>query len=257
MKKFDISHVAKSAQATLMKHSPEILVGVGIVGMFTTVVMAVKATPKALTLMEEKKEEQQVEKLTKTEVVKTTWKCYIPAAITGALSTACIIGASAVNTKRNAALATAYTLSETALKEYRDKVIETIGEKQEEAVRDAIVKDKVEANPVTSNEVICTGRGETLCYDVSGGRYFMSDKETIRRIENDLNKRMLSEHYISLNEFYFELGLKPVDNGDELGWNLNGGFIDTHFTWMDGDKGEPCLALSFHVAPRYDYAHLM
>lgn len=257
MGKFNISQVAKSVQATITKHSPEILVGVGITGMLTTVVLAVKATPKALTLIEEKKEERDVEKLTPAETVKATWKCYIPAAVTGVLSTACIIGASAVNAKRNAALATAYTLSETALKEYKAKVIETIGEKKEEAIRDAIVQDKVENDPVSNKEVIYTGRGETLCYDVSGGRYFMSDRETIRRIENDLNKRMLSEHYISLNEFYYELGLKPVDNGDELGWNLSGGFIDTHTTWTSGDKGEPCLAVSFHVAPRYDFAHMM
>lgn len=257
MSKISISQIMKSTQSTLAKHSPEILVGLGIVGMFTTVVLAVKATPKAHMLLEEKKEEKEVEKLTTVETVKTAWKCYIPAAVTGVVSTACIIGASAVNIKRNAALATAYTLSETALKEYREKVIETIGEKEEEAVRDAIVKDKVDKNPVVNKEVIYTGRGETLCYDVSGGRYFMSDKETIRRIENDLNKQMLSEHYISLNDFYYELGLKPVANGDELGWNLDSGFIDVHFTWTEGDKGEPCLALSFHVAPRYDYTRMM
>ena len=131
MKKFDFAKAVNSAKAAISKHSPEILVGVGIAGMLTTVVLAVKATPKALTLIEEKKEEQEVDELTPVETIKATWKCYIPAAVTCVASTACIIGASAVNAKRNAALATAYTLSETALKEYKAKVVETIGEKKE------------------------------------------------------------------------------------------------------------------------------
>lgn len=64
------------------------------------------------------------------EVVKAAWKPYIPAAITGSLSVACLVGASRVNFKRNAALATAYTLSEKVLKDYKDSVVETIGEKK-------------------------------------------------------------------------------------------------------------------------------
>lgn len=274
MKHFNLAQVGKSISTFATKNSPALLTALGIAGFGVALVEMAKATPKALKKIEEEKERQneelrqeaiengheeygQVTNLKPLDVVKVTWKCYIPVAITATLATACVIGGCSVNMKRNAALATAYTLSETAFKEYRNKVVETIGEKKEEAVRDSIAQDKVTANPVRSNEVIITGKGETLCYDVHGGRYFKSDIEKIRRVENELNKRMLSEHYISLNEFYYELGLSATKSGDELGWNLDDGFIDVHFSSVLNEDGNPCLAIDYHIAPRYDFAHLM
>ena len=97
MKKSNISKVLSSVRTSMAKHSPEILTGIGIAGMITTTVMAVRATPKALILIEERKEEIGAEELEVADVVKTTWFCYIPAAITGTLSIACLIGASSVN----------------------------------------------------------------------------------------------------------------------------------------------------------------
>lgn len=110
-------------KTSIKKHSPEILTGIGIAGMITTTVMAVRATPKALILIEERKEEIGVNQLEAVDLIKTTWMCYVPAALTGTLSIACLIGASSVNVRRNAALATAYTLSESALKDYQENLI--------------------------------------------------------------------------------------------------------------------------------------
>ena len=114
MNKSNLSRILKDTKAGLIKHSPEILTGIGIAGMFTTVVLAVRATPKALDLISREEYEQKRD-LTPMETVKVAWKPYIPAAITGTLSTACLIGANSVNLKRNAALAAAYALSDTAL----------------------------------------------------------------------------------------------------------------------------------------------
>lgn len=257
MKKPNLSKIVKSVQTTVIKHSPEILTGIGIAGMITTTVMAVKATPKALMLIEEKKDEEQVDELTPVETIKTTWKCYIPAVITGTLSTACLIGAQSVSAKRNAALATAYTLSETALKEYQEKVVETIGEKKEQVIQDKVAKDKIEKDPVKNHEVIITQKGDTLCYDVISGRYFKSDMEKIRKAVNNLNYRLNSEMYISLNEFYYELGLRCTELGNELGWNIGDGLIDPKISAQLTEDGEPCLVIDYHIAPRYGFEKLM
>ena len=165
MTKAQVANFFKGVQKTVSKHSPEILTGLGIGGMVTTTVLAVKATPKALKLIEEKKREEHVDDLTVIDTVKATWKCYIPATITGVTSIVCLVGASSVSARRNAALATAYKISETALTEYREKVVETIGEKKEKSVREKIDKDRIDKNPVSKNEVIITKSGETLCYD--------------------------------------------------------------------------------------------
>lgn len=246
-----------SLKTAIKKHSPEILTGIGIAGMITTTVMAVRATPKALILIEERKEEIGAEKLEAMDMVKTAWACYIPAAITGTLSVACLIGASSVNARRNAALATAYTLSESALKDYQGKVIEMFGEKKNEAVKDAIAKDKVEKNPVVTREVIITEKGNTLCYDAISGRYFKSDIEKIKKAECELNRQMLDDMYVSLNDFYYEIGLDSVKLGDKLGWNVDSGYIDLSFSSQLASDGTPCLVIDYSVAPRYDYRNLL
>ena len=256
MKK-EITKSFLSLKTAIKKHSPEILTGIGIAGMITTTVMAVRATPKALILIEERKEEIGAEKLEAMDMVKTTWACYIPAAITGTLSVACLIGASSVNARRNAALATAYTLSESALKDYQGKVIEMFGEKKNEAVKDAVAKDKVEKNPVVTREVIITEKGNTLCYDAISGRYFKSDIEKIKKAECELNRQMLDDMYVSLNDFYYEIGLDSVKLGDELGWNVDSGYIDLSFSSQLASDGTPCLVIDYSIAPRYNFSELM
>lgn len=256
MKK-EIAKSFLSLKTAIKKHSPEILTGIGIAGMITTTVMAVRATPKALILIEERKEEIGAEKLEAMDMIKTAWACYIPAAITGTLSVACLIGASSVNARRNAALATAYTLSESALKDYQGKVIEMFGDKKNEAVKDAVAKDKVEKNPVITREVIITEKGNTLCYDAISGRYFKSDIEKIKKAECELNRQMLDDMYVSLNDFYYEIGLDSVKLGDELGWNVDSGYIDLSFSSQLASDGTPCLVIDYSVAPRYDYRNLL
>lgn len=144
----NLSKFTKGLRTTLHKRSPEILMGIGITGMFTTTILAVKATPKALRLMSNELYEQDTDHLTVKDIIQVTWKCYIPAAVTGCLSTICILGANSVNNRRNTALTTAYILSESAFKEYKDKILETIGDKKEQGIRDAIAKDKIERTPL-------------------------------------------------------------------------------------------------------------
>lgn len=258
MSKPNISTVMKSAQLWMSKHSPEILTGLGIAGMITTTVLAVKATPKAMKLIEKKQEElypESTEKLTVVETVKAAWKPYIPAAITGTVSITCLVGASSVNLRRNAALAAAYHLSETALSEYKEKVVETIGKNKEKSIRDKIDKDRIEKNPPKDKEVILTGDGDTLCFDYHSGRYFKTSIDKLKKIENELNARLLREDYISLNDLYDELGLSFTQIGDDLGWHVSKGLIEFGFS-SQLVNDTPCLVLNYNVAPQHDYSNL-
>jgi hypothetical protein len=153
MNKSQVTRFLNNMKMTVSKHSPEILTGVGIAGMITTTILAVKATPKALELINEVKMEENKGTLTPTETIKATWKCYIPAASVCFASTVCLIGASSVSSRRYAALATAYKLSETAYNEYRDKVVDTIGEKKEETIKEVLDKIKEARPDIESVEV--------------------------------------------------------------------------------------------------------
>ena len=254
MNKSGLKRTIKSAERVLTKYSPGILTGIGIAGMIGATFMAVKATPKALYLIETKKEESEVEELTPVETIKTCWMCYIPATLTTVLSAACLIGASTVSAKRNAALATAYSISEAALREYQEKVVEVVGEKKEKAVRDAVAKNQIERDPVTKSEVvIIDSNSNTLCYEPLSGRYFKSTIDKIKKAEIKLDRQMIQEMYVSLNDFYWEIGLDGTDLGDKMGWNLSKGYMDLSFSSQLADDGTPCAVIVYGIPPVYDY----
>ena len=254
MDKMKIGNLFKGLRMATAKYRPEILTGIGIAGMITTTVLAVRATPKAMELIDDKKDELKTEKLPVGKTVKTVWKCYIPAVITGALSVSCLVGASATNLKRNTALATAYKLSETALNEYTTAVMETIGEKKEQVVRDKVAEKRIEKNPVSKSEVIVTGKGNTLCCEGLTGRYFYSDMDTLRKAENELNRNIINNMYQSLNDFYDLLGVEYSEMGDELGWNLDKGTVELSFSSQIADDGRPCLVFDYNHPPVYNFS---
>lgn len=252
-----LTNFFKSTRRFLGKHSPEILTGFGVTGMIGTTILAVQATPKALILIDEKKKELNTDELTVKETVKAAWKPYIPAVVLGVVSVSCIIGASAVNAKRNAALATAYTISERTLLRYRDKVIDTIGEKKEKEIREKVAQDEVNNKPVSNSQVIITSKGNTLCMDAISGRYFRSDLDKIRKIVHELNRQLTYNQYVSLAEFYNEIGLDPIKNSSRLGWNLSDGIIELHFSTCLAENDEPCVVVDYNIAPRYGFDDLM
>lgn len=254
MSESKFNRIGKQIGFVIKKHSPEILQGIGIAGMVTTVIFAVHATPKALELIHKDSEENHdgdPNAYTKTEAIKSAWKCYIPAASMGVVSIMCLLGASSVNYRRNAALGAAYTLSETAFKEYRNKMVETIGEKKEKTVRDEIDRDHVHKNTVKKNEIIVTGKGQTLCFDALSGRYFFSDIDKLRKAENELNRRMRDDMYITVNEFYSEIGLSDISIGNDIGWEINKGYINLSFSSQLTEDDTPCLVVGHNLPPVY------
>lgn len=240
-----------SIKNKLGEKSPEILTGVGIAGMLSSVIFAVKATPKAMQLVEDELEYNL--DATKMDIFRAAWRPYVPAATTFIFSSACLIGANSINHKRNAAIATACSLSEYALREYRNKVVEVIGEEKEREIRDAVSRDRVEARPLTS-EVIITGNGDVLCFETLSGRYFKSNVDRIEKAMNILNRRVLSENYCSVNDYYEALGLDPIDVGEELGWNTDDGMIELHYSSQLTVDNQPCVVLDPIVMPRHGYS---
>lgn len=255
MGKSNVKTFFRNVKMSASKHSPEILIGFGVAGFVTATVLAVKATPKAMQLLDEAKKENDVDKLPPLEVVKVAWKPYIPAAVTGVVSIACVIGANSVNAKRNAALATAYQLSTAAINEYKDKVIETIGEKKEQSIREKISKDRIEKNPVSNNTVYVTGDGDSLFLEPISKRYFKSDIERVRSVINTLNETMYNDPFgnISLSDFYDDIGLERTDISNDIGWNIENGSIKVEFHPAMSDNGKPCLALYYTTAPNWGF----
>lgn len=253
MSKVTMAGIVNNTKTVLSKHAPGILIGLGIVGWGSATVLAVKATPTAIALIEEREREEDTT-LTPVEVVKTCWKCYVPAALAGVSATACLIGAGNVSARRNAALTAAYKLSEAALDEYKTAVVETIGEKKEQAVRTKMAENAVKKHPVNDEDVIPTSKGNALCYDAVFGRYFRASKVAVESAMVEINRRIVSgDMYASLNDFYDELTLPHVDVGDLLGWNLDDGSIEILDDYDGSHNGEPTYVFRYSVIPKYDF----
>ena len=235
------------------KRSPEILTGAGITCMIFATVSAVKATPKAMVLLKKKKRELKTEKIPVVEVVKTTGKCFIKPAVSTVIGVGCIVGSCVIQDKRNAALMIGSACLESTFKSYQDKVIENIGEKKEQTIREAVAKETIDKVPVKESDIVVTGKGDVLCYDKLSGRYFKSDMETIRKAENALNRRMRDENCISLNEFYLEIGLREIGIGDLLVWTIDSGYIEIDPSTQLTEDERPCIVLNYRNMPKYYY----
>ncbi len=261
-----VSEMFKNLGRTISKNGPSLLTGMAVAGLITTTALAVKATPKALVIIDDELYNymgedmygehgntiaERVRILSAKKTIKLVWKCYIPAGAVGLATIGCIIGANSINLRRNAALASIYTITETAFKEYQSKVVETVGKNKELKLRDEISSDRIKENPPCSREIILTGKGEVLCFDSLSGRYFKSDIEKIRRVINELNRDLMSEMFITLNELYSELGLARIKLGDEMGWDVEKGLIDISFSTQLTENEEPCLVLNYDVYPRF------
>lgn len=245
--------ILKKSEKLVVDNSPAILTAIGITGSLTTAYLTGKASFKAAEIIAREKdpkgyrrpEEGPIEIKEKIELV---WKLYIPAAGSAVLTIIAIVTANRIGTRRAAAMAAAYSISEKAWGEYKEKVVEKFGEKKAREVRDEVAQDRIRNNPPSKNEVIITGGGTVLCYDTYTGRYFMSTMEELKKAQNNVNHVVLNEGYASLNDFYSWISLNHTPVGEEVGWNSDR-LMELTFSTVMSEDDKPCIAISFRVDP--------
>ena len=244
----NLNSLVETIKTYLKDNNAEILMGMGIVTGITATGLAIYSTPEALTLIEERKKKTGKKQLTKWETFKVAGRCYIPTALATGASVSMLIGSGYISGKKTAAMATLYKMSESASKLYREKVIETIGQKKEEQVRDEVSKEELKRATITGNNIVVVGSGDVMCFDEMSRQVFKSDIETIKKAQNDFNRKMLAEMYLNVNEWYDMLNLEHVIFGNDIGWNTNTGFLDIYFT-SDLKDGIPYLVLDMGANP--------
>lgn len=240
------------------RNSPTILTYVGAFGVVVTSILAVKATPKAMKRLDQLKKEKG-EELTKVEVVKAAAPAYVPAAVVGVTTIACIFGANTANKHQRKALASAYALLSTSYKDYKKKVVDLYGKEADEHVREEIAKDKYEEEKIVDDD-----DGKKLFYDDFSGRYFRATIERVQHAEYEINRDLTMRDYATVNEFYDYLGIPRIDGGDELGWSTGMNFDFYWQSWIDFghnkvalDGGIECIILTMFGEPTVgwdDYA---
>lgn len=257
----NIKGIIKTSESFLAKNSPAILTGIGVVGVITTAYLTHKASYKASReileyedAIEQGRRMNVLEDFTLKEKFELTWKLYIPPVISASVTIASIVCANKIGTRRTAAMAAALTLSERAYDEYASKVTEVVGEKKAKKIKDAVSQDRVTKNPPTGTY----DTSKTLCLDEYSGRYFGCDMETLRRAENQVNKRLFTDDEISLTTFYGLIGLKPTSISDDVGWRVDK-MLDLHIASALTPEGvpgvepdRPVLSFSYQTIPLKD-----
>lgn len=243
--------IIKSAARLLKTNSSKILIGAGIAGMITAVVTAVEDTPKAIECIENAKKEKG-EELTKTEIVKASWKCYIRTVIFTGVSATCIIVGTVQQSRQHAALMAAYSLLESSSRDYHNKVVEMVGKDKDDEIQEAVSKDKAKKISTKNTEhIVSSGTGDELMIDQCSGRTFYGDPHEIRRLLVDINYQLFSEDWISLNEVYYTIGLDGIPLGNAVGWRVERGPVEPKFVAGLTDDDKPCVVLSFKEMPSY------
>lgn len=239
----------------IAKNSPKILTGLAVAGTVTTAILAGKASIDAYKKLEDIKEmeEEGHEPFTTKEKAMNILPLYIPTGIMVITTAACIIGSHEISTRRQMALASAYSLSTEAMKEMQNKVEETYGKKKAEKLEEDVARDRVKtAYSNKLNNVIYTGEGEQLFYDYYSGHIFAHDRSKIDKIINKLNKMINQGSEITLNMIYEELKLPWTPLGDLMSFHKDyTGIIEPKFTpeWMDEEKTITCTEINFYNEP--------
>lgn len=241
-------------KAFLDQHSSTILTVVGAAGVIATAVMSATATPKALAAIEKAKEEKG-EKLTATETVKVAAPAYIPAALMGVSTIACMFGANALNKKHQASLASAYMLLDSSYKEYKRKTQELYGDDGHKRIINGMAEDKYVENDIPQKE-----EGKQLFFDFYSLQFFQSTMDEVIQAERYVNHVLNTRGYVGLSEFYDELGIpcRYSDRGE--GWSKGAGRhlygydeIEFAHEMVRSESGEEYCVIIINSEPTMDF----
>lgn len=217
----------------LREVSPGIMTALSIVGLIGTAVLTVKATLDTQKKFEEMQKEKG-ENLTIQEKVQIAARPCAPAVAAGLGTGIMMVGAHRMSKMQIATLTAGYAALSQNYKKYMLKTKQLLGEDGCEKIRKAITRDeaKVQKPPAPKDDKL-------LYFEEYRGEFFEVSEADVIRAEYEVNKRMSEVGYVSLNFFYDAMGLKPTDEGDDLGWNfdqlISGSreFEGDIFCWVD------------------------
>lgn len=178
----------------LQRSSPTILTVLGVAGVVGTAVMAVRETPKALRLVKVKKDELNKEELTPVELVRTTWKCYVPSVLIGVGTITCIVGIGVMDKRNQAALTSAYTMLNESYKQYRQAAKKVYGENADNKIHSEMAKDAMVSSYDWGYQVYNMDMDpeseRLLFYDLASKKYFNTTMAAVLNAQYHVNRNL-------------------------------------------------------------------
>lgn len=228
--------LTKTCAKFLRKHGGTILAVAASAGVVATAIETGRASTKAQKIIEKNTIAIDCENYgkpcyTTKQKVLDCWKVYVPAAILGGGTIACILGSNALNKKQIASLTAAYMALGKTYQEYRKQVSHQLGQ---EAETDIFNKTKAyEAINQEEPELGDTGDEKLLCYEPISKRYFHATSAELIDAFYNLNRDFTIQGYASMNDLYNYLGLDFIPEGDLKGWCADYLAADWEYFWID------------------------
>lgn len=247
----NLQQIIRDAKLLVSDNSPAILTGIGVAGTITTAFLTGQASFKAYEKIDDESSSNPEYIISTQNNVKLVWTLYIPPAIVGIGTITAIVFANRIGSRRAAAVAAAYTISERAFSEYKEKVVEHMGKQKEQKVRDEIAQDRINRNNLPRGLTVVSSDDSVLCHDAWSNQYFHSDMETIRKAVNDVNAQILHSDFATITDFYNAIDaneLEQTDGSSDFGWNTDRLLAVEYTTVLYKDK-IPCLSISFASMP--------
>lgn len=235
----DLHGLIKTVQHHVRSNSPAYLAGLAISGVVGTAYLAGKAGFRTARRLSEEAPDSSIQ-----EKAKMTWTFYIPAALVGVGTVACVVGATKIGYRRTAALTAAYSLSERAFSEYKEAVVEKLGERKEQTIRDGLAQDKVKAT-APSREIVLYGAGSVLCCELHTGRFFLCDMDVLKKSQNEINAKLIRDDYAYLADFHHMIGITQTQGAYDFGWKSDK-LLELEFSTVLADETRPCLAFGYN-----------
>ena len=229
-------------------NSPVILTVSAGVGVLTTAYLVGRASFKAARLIDEAEAKYGTHGHWQgrlKERTKLVWRFYIPPAISTTATIVCIVGANRVGAAKTMAAQAALAVTERAYSEYRDKVIEELGPRKDQAIRDQVAADRVKENPPPAQILTMSGPGSVICCELHTGRYFISDMEKLRKAQNDINAKLLKHDYATLDDLYYILGLPTTTTSGQLGWTSDK-HLEMSYSAALTEDAHPCITFEYN-----------
>lgn len=238
----------------ISKNSPAILTGVTVAGAVATTLLTAKATIKAVKIVEEAKKTENKEHLTATEVVKLTWKEYVPVAAALTMTVGCAIGAHSVSTRRTAALAAGLASSNEALKALKSATNEAVGEETAKEIQEKANQAAAKTWAVPAKDALpILGSPDLICRDSMTGQFFRSNALDIQAAVNEFNADLNRCGILSANELLSYLGLEECEMGRYANFNIDDGVISYSLSTALGMNDTPILCIDWADVPRWKY----
>ena len=245
----------------LKASSPTMLSFAAVGGVVATSVMAVRATPKAMTILQDQHynhyyNSEEPNNISKLEIVQMTWKCYIPTAIVGTSTIACILGANILNKKQQASIVSLYSILDQSYKRYQKAATEVYGEDANSKIKAQVAKNVYVSSDGyrTYDPDLDSESEKVLFFDYFSGRYFYSTVGAVINAQYHLNRNFILRGEATMSEFYEFLGIDNIDGGDDIGWADE--YAESGCMWIDFDiskteldDGLECFILSPISAP--------